>query len=524
MTGISSGKGSMPEQIMAFFDRKLPKWKTILLAFLALWGIIFYFRCFNQKLLLGDEGVALMNGWRIALGEIPHRDFFEFIPPASFLPTAALFKLFGPSILISRILAFFLSALLIFSLDFLLRQMEADFSLRILSVSLLIPFGVPYWPIPSHHWWADIFCLLSASFFLKASAGNSVKLSAFLAGVFMGLAVCSLQDQGGYFLILIAVLFLPFLPGISRKNIVLFSFCGFAAASLPFVLWLLPTAGFNILYNDLIIFPLNSYHNLEAHKAHFFSGWSQFFPLLTASNLLKAPVYLVSMAVMAFFFMLLPVISLAGILISRVRKSFSSLKLALAAAVFLSFLATALHRWSFTNVVWALPGLVVPLTFFYAPKTKYFARTAALSLSLAAIMFSASFYGLADPSHMVSVSGEGGSLKVFHSGESVDLAQLVDYLESHKGKNDTLFCGGFSGLVNVLTLMKNPTPFNDFVDYNTEEQLHALSGSLKSGRGNWVCLQKNHGQMEQRLGTLICDDYRLCLENGHFRLYRLDRP
>ncbi len=158
-------------------------WRLALLC-MALWGVVYYLRLFDQKLLLGDEGTILLDAWRIASGEIPHRDFFQGFPPASFIPTAALFLLFGPSLLAGRLLAFALAVSIVLSLDLVLRKLEADRVLRLLSLALLIPFGVSYWPIPSHHWWAAIHCLLSAYFLLSAPArgspGTPISLQAFL--------------------------------------------------------------------------------------------------------------------------------------------------------------------------------------------------------------------------------------------------------------------------------------------------------------------------------------------------------
>ncbi len=166
-------------------------------------------RLFDQKFLLGDEGVALTSAWRISYGEIPDRDFFVIIPPFSFVPTALLFKFFGPSVLVGRLISIILAFGLIFILNLVLKKTAVDDYLRILSISLLIPFGVSYWPIPSHHWWCDLFCLLCLYFFLSPFSEEGVKESSengrnlFLSGIFCALAFFTLQDQGGYLLILL---------------------------------------------------------------------------------------------------------------------------------------------------------------------------------------------------------------------------------------------------------------------------------------------------------------------------------
>ncbi len=50
-----------------------------------------------------DEGLMLMWGRRLADGQWPYRDFWSNYPPGQTLVTAALIKLFGPSLLVWRI-------------------------------------------------------------------------------------------------------------------------------------------------------------------------------------------------------------------------------------------------------------------------------------------------------------------------------------------------------------------------------------------------------------------------------------
>lgn len=495
-----------------------------LLLLIAAWGVIFYARTFDQKLLPGDEGVALMNAWRISCGEMPHSDFFLFIPPASFLPAALLFKIFGPSLLISRLLAFALAVLLAVSADLVLRRLGAGIMIRILSVSFLIPFGVSYWPIPSHHWWCDIFCLFSAYFFLKATEDQgSIKASAFAAGASLALAALCLQDQGGYFLVLAASICLPVIPRDRRKHVAVFSLMGLLAAALPIVLWLLSGAGVSAMFKDLLLFPLGSYHEIEGHKADLLAGWRQFFPLFTSGTYFgKAPFYLVSMTSAAFFLMLLPLASAASLFGCFIRKSFPSFRLAMASALAVSFFAAALHRWSFTNMVWAAPGMMAALALLPSRgRMGQVYRWAAGFFALTALVFSFSFFSLASPGRLVTISTRAGSLRVFDSAEARNMRGLLEHMQTSMNEGDTLFCGGFKGLINIFTLAKNPTPFNDFPGYNTPEHLASLEQNLRSGKVTWVCLPKTAGKPDEKLAAFVRDGYSLEFENNQYLLYRL---
>jgi hypothetical protein len=50
-----------------------------------------------------DEGLILFGSTRVLSGDVPYRDFFRTYGPAQFYVLAALFKLFGPSVLVERL-------------------------------------------------------------------------------------------------------------------------------------------------------------------------------------------------------------------------------------------------------------------------------------------------------------------------------------------------------------------------------------------------------------------------------------
>lgn len=67
--------------------------QVALLGLLALWGTPNPF----------DEGYAVYGAMRILDGQVPHRDFWVVYPPGQFATLAALFKLFGASLLVERV-------------------------------------------------------------------------------------------------------------------------------------------------------------------------------------------------------------------------------------------------------------------------------------------------------------------------------------------------------------------------------------------------------------------------------------
>ncbi len=60
-----------------------------------------------------DEGIVLTGAMRVAVGQIPHRDFYFIYGPAEVYILAGLFKIFGPSLLAERLFDLLIKALVI---------------------------------------------------------------------------------------------------------------------------------------------------------------------------------------------------------------------------------------------------------------------------------------------------------------------------------------------------------------------------------------------------------------------------
>lgn len=50
-----------------------------------------------------DEGLILVGATRVLSDDIPYRDFYSIYGPGQFYVLAALFKVFGPSVLVERL-------------------------------------------------------------------------------------------------------------------------------------------------------------------------------------------------------------------------------------------------------------------------------------------------------------------------------------------------------------------------------------------------------------------------------------
>ena len=73
---------------------------TITVCFLA--AAVFVTLCMDREVNVYDEGLILFGAARVMDGAIPHRDFYTLYGPGQFYILAALYKIFGASVLIER--------------------------------------------------------------------------------------------------------------------------------------------------------------------------------------------------------------------------------------------------------------------------------------------------------------------------------------------------------------------------------------------------------------------------------------
>src|SRR5690349_8050457 len=81
-------------------ERSLPD--VIITCLLALFAVFWVWPCFLFTRLDYDEGILLQGAVRILQGQVPYRDFFSFYTPGGYYLYAALFKVFGTSIVVAR--------------------------------------------------------------------------------------------------------------------------------------------------------------------------------------------------------------------------------------------------------------------------------------------------------------------------------------------------------------------------------------------------------------------------------------
>jgi len=111
---------------------------------------------------LGDEGVMLHGAERMLRGERIYLDFFEFLPPGSFVITATWFKIAGISLVSARALAIVIAAVIACFTYLACRQASkhAPSSAFIAVGWVVLTQGV--WTEIIHQWFATLFVMVVA--------------------------------------------------------------------------------------------------------------------------------------------------------------------------------------------------------------------------------------------------------------------------------------------------------------------------------------------------------------------------
>lgn len=87
-------------EVAGYRARSGPGAATI--ALVAVVAVVYLTLGMDRTVNLFDEGSVLYGGMRVLHGAIPHRDFFTLYGPGQYYVLAALYRLFGPSVLVER--------------------------------------------------------------------------------------------------------------------------------------------------------------------------------------------------------------------------------------------------------------------------------------------------------------------------------------------------------------------------------------------------------------------------------------
>lgn len=482
-------------------------------------GVFYAVRLFDYGYIHGDEGIALMGGWRIFLGQIPHRDFFEFLPPFSFLLLAGFFKIFGPGFFAERLLVMVYAALLIFVSDRLLAHFTKKILPRCLVASFLIPYGVLQWPLPSHHWVVDIVQILALSCLICGLYRSSWWWGIF-AGICTSLGCFSMQDQGGYLIVALIIFFFPLIES-REARAKLFSgwVVGGGGVAVIFALYLLPYVSLSELIYQWVVFPATRYSNVEGNVGALANlGLQEIGTPGWIAYLRKYPDYTIPQTCIAVLLPLLPLMGVAVVGLELVKRRHAKPLIGLLVAGGTAFMGGCLHRFAQTNLVWAAPILIIILAVGIGSLLEYggkWQRIGAQAFSVVMIGLSLLYAAGNLRLKMMGtvntrVSGPAGTLIVpAHSTQS-SMQIVIDSIEENIPKGAPLFCTEYNAMINFWTLRPNPTRYNFFItpSLHTDEQVDEVINSLDNRPESYVLLFVPFAEND-RFGNIISKKYQV---------------
>lgn len=155
-----------------------------------------------------DEGLALLGAQNVIAGQVPYRDFWTVYPPGSFYLDAALFKVFGSSILVELLagcaIAFFTVASAFFVTKRVTGQKYAILSL-ILLVGLMLLVGVAGLVYSILDWAAMLISLVACIYLFRLRAYDRTR-DAFILGLITALSMLFRIDTGFYLFVALSVI------------------------------------------------------------------------------------------------------------------------------------------------------------------------------------------------------------------------------------------------------------------------------------------------------------------------------
>ncbi len=174
------------------FRRRLYPWVVLLLV-----GVVLQLPGILRSPNPYDEGLILAGADRILQGEVPYRDFWNTHPPAQIWVVAALFRLFGPSMLLMRLYDVLLrSALAVLMVAYARRLVPGRIGWLVFAMAilwLLYPCSFGYTVVP-----ALLFGHLSLFLLARGMEQGATWRTQLVAGVLAGGAALFRADFGAY--------------------------------------------------------------------------------------------------------------------------------------------------------------------------------------------------------------------------------------------------------------------------------------------------------------------------------------
>ena len=476
--------------LFATIQSALP-WAVVLLI------AILYLQVMYTRIELGDEGVVCMGALRVMQGEVPYRDFFEFITPLTFYALSFFYRILGPTFETGRVFALLVALGLVLLYYLIGRRLRLRPLYLAMGLSFCLYGGFEHWSIPSHHWLANLFMAVSVLFLLRSAGGGSGS-SAAISGFFAGLTGMTLQDQGGVWFLLASALVFPFLECERRRRLFAFWAAGCLAVAALFALVLLPKTGFKELWFDWIVFPLTRYRGSEINESTLSGASLPIVGYWLSGSWRQRPFFSCIFTLCDLWSMLLMplAILLLSMSLNRWRRARPEATVLLAACLTMGFMA--LRRYQLMNIYWSFAIVSVAAAWAFqefgegapGPLARKAARVVAWAVVALSLLFGALYINMLAKMPEIAISTPAGSIRNrgWQASEAEELSKLIRAISEGTGEREPVFCCGYVPLVNFLIRRENPTRYSVIIrpGYTTDRQVDEIIATLERKKAPWV--------------------------------------
>jgi hypothetical protein len=210
---------------------------------------------------LGDEGIFLHAAVRILGGEVLYRDFFELLPPGSFLAVAAWMKLFGAGFGSMRALAICVIVAIAALLYAAARLSSGNRPLAAMLAVAWVVLSQGVWTVINHHWFTTAASMATAVALLLALDSAPRRGATLVAGLAAGTAAMVTSTRGA----ILCVAVLGILVTLPRARARLVSaIIGMALVPAAMICYLAASGTLVAAFNDVILWPAHHYASSQA--------------------------------------------------------------------------------------------------------------------------------------------------------------------------------------------------------------------------------------------------------------------
>jgi len=428
----------------------------------------------------GDEGTVIYGAVRVTEGQVPLRDFFEVIGPGSFYWLAAFFKIFGTSILATRISVALTSVSTALLMYFLARRLKTGYDAVPAVLLLATTFG-GLWPAISHHNDSNLFALLSFTA-IVCWIDKRRPWMLCLAGALAGITTLILQPKGILLFLSFVLLIFLFRGGTRLRSSLAWLTGSYLVIGLTVVSFYWKAGGLSGLIYANVVWPLTNYSGVNAvfygHGVQEFY-WEPWIAALRAAGSRALAFGIASLLIVPLLFvMALPVIG-ALLAIFRRRHAFHSASLPYwisGAALWIS----EFHRRDITHLAFGSALLFIPCLHYLARERRrihfYILQLICIS-SFALAVFNGGIV-LAARAKVASRRGPFYALKS---------NPVLEFLNSRTQPGEEIFAYPYCPQYYYLSATRNPTRFSVLMyQINTDSQFRETVRSLEEKKVRYV--------------------------------------